>query len=85
MRTTLTVDDALMAKAQAFTGLTRKSAIVRRSLKVLMELAKARCLARRGSSEPVLVNLFCRQPEPADTGNHITGSNPAPTAAYFIL
>jgi Arc/MetJ family transcription regulator len=33
MRTTLALDDELLAKAQAFTGLKEKSALVREALK----------------------------------------------------
>ena len=35
MRTTLALDDELLAKAQAFTGLREKSALVREALKAL--------------------------------------------------
>ena len=51
MRTTLALDDALMAKAQAFTGLTEKSSLVREALKALIERESARRLARLGGSE----------------------------------
>lgn len=51
MRTTLALDDDLMAKAQAFTGLTEKSAIVREALKALIERESARRLARLAGSE----------------------------------
>jgi Arc/MetJ family transcription regulator len=54
MRTTLALDDALLAKAQAFTGLTEKSALVREALKALIERESARRLARLGGSEPRL-------------------------------
>lgn len=54
MRTTLALDDDLMAKAQAFTGLTEKSAIVREALKALIERESARRLARLAGSEPDL-------------------------------
>ena len=42
MRTTLALDDELVAKAQAFTGLTEKSALVREALKALIERESAR-------------------------------------------
>lgn len=51
MRTTLAMDDELVAKAQAFTGLTEKSALVREALKALIERESARRLARLGGSE----------------------------------
>ena len=51
MRTTLALDDEQLAKAQAFTGLTEKSALVREALKALIERESARRLARLGGSE----------------------------------
>ena len=40
MRTTLALDDDLIAKAQAFTGLKEKSGLVREALKALTESQK---------------------------------------------
>jgi Arc/MetJ family transcription regulator len=54
MRTTLALDDELLAKAQAFTGVKEKSALVREALKALVEREAARRLARMGGSEPKL-------------------------------
>jgi Arc/MetJ family transcription regulator len=51
MRTTLALDDELLAQAQAFTGLKEKSALVREALKALVERESARRLARLGGSE----------------------------------
>jgi Arc/MetJ family transcription regulator len=51
MRTTIALDDELVAKAQAFTGLREKSALVREALKALIERESARRLARLGGSE----------------------------------
>ncbi len=56
MRTTLALDDELLAKAQAFTGLKEKSALVREALKALIERESARRLARLGGSEPDLTS-----------------------------
>jgi Arc/MetJ family transcription regulator len=55
MRTTLALDDELVAKAQAYTGLTQKSALVREALKALIEREAARRLARLGGSDPEAV------------------------------
>jgi Arc/MetJ family transcription regulator len=52
MRTTLALDDDLVAKAQDFTGLKEKSSLVREALKALIERESARRLARLGGSEP---------------------------------
>ena len=64
MRTTLALDDELLAKAQAFTGLTEKSAIVREALKALIERESARRLARLGGTESQLAIPPRRRPEP---------------------
>ena len=54
MRTTIALDDTLVAKAQAFTGLTEKSALVREALKTLIEHESAHRLALLGGSESAL-------------------------------
>ena len=54
MRTTIALDDDLLAKAQAFTGLSEKSALVREALKALIERESARRLARLGGTEKKL-------------------------------
>jgi len=54
MRTTLVIDDEQLAKAQAFTGLKEKSALVREAFKALIERESARRLARLGGTEPEL-------------------------------
>jgi Arc/MetJ family transcription regulator len=55
MRTTLALDDELVAKAQAFTGLTEKSSLVREALKALIARESALRLARLGGTEPELL------------------------------
>jgi Arc/MetJ family transcription regulator len=54
MRTTITLDDELVAKAQELTGIQEKSALVRHALKALVEREAARRLARLGGTEPDL-------------------------------
>ena len=54
MRTTLAIDDDLLAKAQEYTGLQEKSALVREALVALVEREAARRLARLGGTEPRL-------------------------------
>lgn len=54
MRTTIALDDELVAKAQAFTGLKEKSALVREALNALIARESARRLAALGGSEPQL-------------------------------
>ncbi len=62
MRTTLALDDELIAEAQAFTGLTDKAALVHEALKALIERESARRLARLGGSEPELEARPRRRP-----------------------
>jgi len=64
MRTTIALDDELVAKAQALTGLHEKSALVREALKALIERESARRLARLGGSEPDLKPIRRRQTSP---------------------
>jgi Arc/MetJ family transcription regulator len=64
MRTTLALDDELMAKAQEYTGLTEKSAIVREALKALVQREAARRLARLGGSDPTATAAPRRRPDP---------------------
>ena len=52
MRTTLAIDDTLLARASGLTGLTEKSSLVREALKALIERESARRLARLGGTEP---------------------------------
>jgi Arc/MetJ family transcription regulator len=62
MRTTLALDDELVSKAQEFTGLKEKSALVREALKALIERESARRLARLAGSEPNLKSIPRRRP-----------------------
>lgn len=62
MRTTLALDDELLAKAQGLTGVHEKSALVREALKALIERESARRLARLGGTEPDLEVSARRRP-----------------------
>jgi len=52
MRTTIVLDDELFAKAQDYTGLKEKSAVVREALTALVQREAARRLARLGGTQP---------------------------------
>jgi Arc/MetJ family transcription regulator len=65
MRTTMALDDELVAQAQGLTGLKEKSALVREALKALIEREGARRLARLGGSEPDLKAPPRRRPRRA--------------------
>lgn len=62
MRTTLALDDDLVERAQEYTGLTEKTALVREALKALIEREAARRLARLGGSQPQLKPIRRRRP-----------------------
>ena len=57
MRTTLNIDDQLLEEAARLTGVQEKTALVRESLKALIQRESARRLARLGGSEPELQNI----------------------------
>ncbi len=54
MRTTIALDDELLAQASRYTGLKEKSALVREALRALVERESARRLAAMGGSQPTL-------------------------------
>ncbi len=57
MRTTITLDDDLLAQAQRLTGVSEKTALVRAALGALIERESARRLARLGGTEPALLDV----------------------------
>ena len=61
MRTTLNLDDELLAKAQTLTGLVEKTALVREALQALIQRENAKRLALLGGSEPQLKAIPRRQ------------------------
>ena len=63
MRTTITFDDAMIARAQAYTGLKEKSALVNEALQALIARESARRLAKLGGSEPKLTVAPRRRPK----------------------
>ncbi|MGH8827811.1 MAG: type II toxin-antitoxin system VapB family antitoxin [Jiangellaceae bacterium] len=52
MRTTVTLDDGLLAKAEQLTGKRERSALIREGLEALIERESARRLALLGGSDP---------------------------------
>jgi Arc/MetJ family transcription regulator len=52
MRTTITIDDELLAQAQEYTGVKEKSALVNQALKSLVQREAARRLALLGGTMP---------------------------------
>jgi len=52
MRTTLTIDDELLADAMELTGIEERTALIRHALKGLIAREAGRRLARMGGSDP---------------------------------
>ena len=65
MRTTLALDDDLLSKAQALTGVSEKTALIREALRALIQRESAKRLALLGGSEPHLADQSRRQTEAA--------------------
>jgi Arc/MetJ family transcription regulator len=64
MRTTVTLDDVLMAQAQQLCGDLERSALLREALQALVQRESARRLAALGGSEPDLRPISRRRSEP---------------------
>ena len=52
MRTTITLDDELLAEAASYTGVKEKTELIRLALRSLVEREAARRLALLGGTEP---------------------------------
>lgn len=62
MRTTVALDDELLAEARRLSGAVGNTALLREALQALIERESARRLARLGGSEPHLVPAPRRRP-----------------------
>ena len=65
MRTTLNLDDALLAKAHSLSGVKERTALLSEALRALIERESAKRLAKLGGSEPQLKPIPRRQSTPA--------------------
>ena len=63
MRTTLNIDDSLLKEASRLTGIEGRAALVKESLRALIERESARRLASLGGSEPQLRSIPRRTTE----------------------
>ena len=63
MRTTLALDDVLLAKAGRLAGITEKPALIREALQALIQRESAKRLANLGGSEPQLEAVRRRRTE----------------------
>ena len=65
MKTTVTVDDALLKRAEDLTGIADGASLAREALRALIERESARKLARLGGSQPQLNPIPRRRSEPS--------------------
>ena len=61
MRTTVTLDDELLARAEQLCGDLERSALLKEALRALVQRESARRLAALGGSEPALESIPRRQ------------------------
>ncbi len=61
VRTTLNIDDQLYEEAVRLTGVKEKTALLRESLKALIQRESAKRLSQLAGSEPQLKNIPRRQ------------------------
>jgi len=61
MRTTVTLDDELLARAEQLCGDLERSALLKEALRALVQRESARRLAALGGSEPELESIPRRQ------------------------
>lgn len=57
MRTTVTLDDALLSKAESLSGLKDRGLLLKEALQALIERESARRLVRLGGTEPQLKEI----------------------------
>ena len=57
MRATVTLDDDLVRKAQKYSGIQERSALLREALKALIYIEASRRIADRGGTEPELQHI----------------------------
>jgi len=63
VRTTINLDDELLAEARRITGIKGRTALIHEGLRALIERESARRLARLGGSEAQLQPVSRRRPE----------------------
>ena len=68
MKTTLNIDDDLLAEARKLTGIDEKTTLVRAGLEALVARENARRLAALGGSERALRPVRRRRPARRPTG-----------------
>jgi Arc/MetJ family transcription regulator len=62
VRTTINLDDELLAEAERITGLHERTALLREALRALIQRESARRLARLGGTQAALQRIPRRRP-----------------------
>jgi Arc/MetJ family transcription regulator len=65
VRTTINIDDDLLAEASEYTGISERTALIHEGLRALVQREAARRLAKLGGSQPQLRDIPRRRPDPA--------------------
>lgn len=65
MRTTINIDDELLAEAAEYTGISERTALIHEGLRALVQREAARRLAKLGGSQPQLRDIPRRRADPA--------------------
>ncbi len=65
MRTTLNIDDELLAKAREYSGISEDEALVKEALRALIHVEVGRRLIELRGSEPQLKPIPRRRSEPS--------------------
>ncbi len=65
MRTTVNLDDELLAEAERVSGIKERATLVNESIRALIERESAKRLSRLGGSQPGLEAVSRRQSESA--------------------
>lgn len=63
MRTTVNLDDELLAEAERVSGIKERATLVNESIRALIERESAKRLSRLGGSQPNLTPVHRRQSE----------------------
>jgi len=81
MRTTITLDDELLAKAHEMTGVAERSTLIHNGLRLLIQREAARRLALLGGSDPTATAAPRRRSAPTATPRRKASAGRPPRAA----
>jgi Arc/MetJ family transcription regulator len=65
MRTTININDELLAEAAEYTGISERTALIHEGLRALVQREAARRLAKLGGTQPQIEDVPRRRSHPA--------------------